>query len=282
MSLINQMLRDLEKRRAETEAQAGLSEHIHITAAPRSTKLPALSWALLALLTTSVGYWSYRQFIANNAQAPALSTKVSAPGSISNDKAVSQTQLIRTETNSNPIALGSKSLAPAEPVPTITSIATTAAISAPTTIPAIPAALPAATEHIDAGNPAKDSTAVPPKTSATVAPPLVTARSIRPKPGKISNTGPQQQAELLYRQALRNNDRFLMVPALERVLVLYPQHLNARLLLAKTLHDLGQINKTAEFLDQSLALFPNNLQFVNTRAQIFLQQKNPRAALGTL
>ncbi len=52
--------------------------------------------------------------------------------------------------------------------------------------------------------------------------------------------------------------------------------------MAKTLHNQGQVNKTAEFLDQSLALFPDNLQFINTRAQLFLQQKNPSGALTTL
>ncbi|HEY8095301.1 MAG TPA: tetratricopeptide repeat protein, partial [Methylobacter sp.] len=108
-------------------------------------------------------------------------------------------------------------------------------------------------------------------------------RPIPPNPSPTNQTTAKQRADILYRQAENNFDNpSVIVYKLEQALNLDPRHLKARLLLAKTLHNQGQADKTAEFLDQSLALFPDNLQFINTRAQLFLQQKNPDGALRTL
>ncbi|MGZ4995232.1 MAG: tetratricopeptide repeat protein, partial [Methylobacter sp.] len=113
--------------------------------------------------------------------------------------------------------------------------------------------------------------------------PPVNNRPINPNPLPTHKITAKQQADILYRQAENNSeDSLATIYKLEQALNLDPRHLRARLLLAKTLHNQGKIQKTAEFLDQSLALFPDNLQFINTRAQLFLQQKDPNGALNTL
>ena len=102
------------------------------------------------------------------------------------------------------------------------------------------------------------------------------------KPALIESITATQQADMHYRQAENNPEDYSTVYKLEQALKLDPRHLKARLLLVKTLHNQGQVSRTASLLDQSLALFPDNLQFINTRAQLYLQQKNPKDALKTL
>jgi Flp pilus assembly protein TadD len=114
--------------------------------------------------------------------------------------------------------------------------------------------------------------------------PIIPSASFRAgaKPPPTKHITAKQQADLLYRQAENSAGDYSAVSRLEEALEIDPRHLKARLLLVKLLHNQGQVHKTAEILDQSLALFPDNLQFINTRAQLFLQQKNPGDALKTL
>ena len=280
MSLINQMLRDLEKRHGKNEQPSLLHPNVHATGAPASSKLALITGVYLGALALFGIFEIYHQ-------------RESAPKNLVIDTTRQITTHPGYATNSN---INKQTLYVANPINPITTISS--AIETNTASPFISAGF---IENLGPINQAFQS--IPPAIPVTESKPVErhAKKRYRKRSRRMdgfsetdsiqyeqdefdaspAKTGAQRQAEFLYKQALTNNN-YLAVPALERALALNPQHLKARLLLAKILHNQGQVNKTAEVLDQSLAYFPNNVQLINTRAQLFLQQKNPRAALNTL
>ncbi len=248
MSLINQMLRDLESRNPTHKPSSILHDNIKVAEVPGSKTPIIIGMSLLLMVTAGGGYWAYQKI-----QAKAPPTVVAE----------------------NP----KKDIAPIAPYEAV--LATPNAVPPPKTEQKAP--------EIAVSQPVPIVQAAPvvqPKQPVKVQPevvgPSLKKMPVIPKPAQSKRVSSKQQADLLFHQVENNFEGYLAVPKLEQVLKLDPRHLKARLLLAKTLHNQGQVDKTADFLDQSLALFPDNLQFINTRAQIFLQQKNPNGALKTL
>jgi len=261
MSLINQMLRDLESRNTSNNTPPTLQRNVQVTQ-PLPSKKSFLLWGLLAIIVTGGTYSAY-QYIKTLTKTPP----VIIADNIKKDPV--------------PIAPYEKILAApnavTDPVPKIElqpskdAILQLASVAQPA-----PTVLPAPT--IQQKPPVQTVPAAP----EIVAEPAIKKMPIASKPALIESTSAKQQADLLYHQAENNSEDFSAAYKLEQALKLDPRHLKARLLLAKTLHHQGQVDKTAEFLDQSLILFPDNLQFINTRAQLYLQQKKPSGALETL
>ncbi|MFW5442929.1 MAG: tetratricopeptide repeat protein [Methylococcaceae bacterium] len=113
----------------------------------------------------------------------------------------------------------------------------------------------------------------------------------KPAPASIS-TKPQkkifktfshtQQAEQFFKSAKRQQNKSEKQRKLELALKLNPRHVNARLLLSNILNAQGLSIQTAELLDHGLAIFPQNLQFINLRSQLLLQNKQAQEALIVL
>jgi Flp pilus assembly protein TadD len=267
MSLINQMLRDLEKRSSTHDAPPTLHHNIQVKQPPVS-KMRVLIWSSLATVSIGSTYWAYQYNKALTKTAPAI-----AADNIKEDL--------------TPIAPYEKVLTAPNAVIDVTATTEQKPLKN-TATQSISVDQPAAVQApVPTAQPKPPSQPIPTASADQVAPEIVAAppiknRPIIPKAAQINQTTAKQQADLLYRQVESNFENYSAIYKLEQVLKLDPRHLKARLLLAKALHNQGQINKTAEFLDQSLALFPDNLQFINTRAQLFLQQRNPNGALKTL
>ncbi|TAN71413.1 MAG: tetratricopeptide repeat protein [Methylobacter sp.] len=263
MSLINQMLRDLESRDTTDSRPSTLPYNIKVTEEPAS-KVPLLVWSVLAIFATGGSYLAYQYnktplviFTDNSKKAPIpigpYETILAVPNAVTNI-------VPRTE----------------QKVPENTAVQPISVVQQAPAAQTAPA--------VQVKSPVQPVQVTP---EVQVEPEIVYEPSIKnrpsiPKSAPIKQLSAKQQADLLYRQAENNSEDYSAVYKLEQVLKFDPRHLKARLLLAKVLHNQGQISKTADFLDQSLALFPGNLQFVNTRAQLFLQQKKPNDALKTL
>lgn len=289
MSLINQMLRDLESRNLKkTEAPESLQHTIQIKQ-NRALKLPrSVVWALLLFAAIGGTYWSYQysnQLVSN--PAPAAESP----------KPVTPQTTTPTEPKSNPAGITTKPDQTAPVQPPIEPIAALPVNPAPEPLainkepPVVQVTTPTSvqtpvhpltTEHPPEQKTNSEVITVPvAESSATVVPLSIKKQSAIP-PGWSKQTSTKQRAELLFHQAENNQEDYSTIAKLEQVLALDPKYLAARLLLTKILYNHGQVGKTASLLDQSLALFPDNLQFINTRAQLFLQQHNPRSALSTL
>jgi len=259
MSLINQMLRDLESRNTANNAPPTLQHNIQVTQ-PSKSKMPLLLWSLLAIIATGGTYSAYLYSKTLTKTNPVIVTdnvkKDPAP-IVSYEKVLAAPNAVNSpEPKIEPKLPENISAQPIQPEPT-------AQPKQPTQPPAQSAPIVQAAEIV-------------------TEPPAIRIPVLPKQAAQIKLTTAKQQADLLYHQAENNSLDYSAAYKLEQALQLDPRHLKARLLLAKTLHNQGQISKTAEFLDQSLILFPDNLQFINTRAQLYLQQKNPNGALKTL
>lgn len=247
MSLINQMLRDLESRKTTDDISPRLQHNIHVTQT-LSSKVPLLIWSLLTTVMAGGSYWAYQysKTPSKTSPLPAANSYNKNPAPITSYKKVLTAPNAVTSAPAPEIELNS---------------------SKNTVIPLVSANQP---------TPAIQTT------PSIVATPLNKKAPVSLKPTLIKPASTKQQADLLYHQVENNSEDYSATHKLEQILILDPRHLKTRLLLTKTLYNQGEMGKTAEFLDQSLALFPDNLQFINTRAQLFLQQQNPNGALKTL
>ena len=265
MSLINQMLRDLESRNKDNNVPSALQNTIRLEPSPASKMRPVL-WGLLSIIATGGTYWAY-QYSRTLTKVPPIVVaepikKASLPIPPHDNVPTAPNAVAVATPKIEQKAQEKTAPQPAHPIP----------IAQPS--PKIQPATPA--------QPVQKPSAAPAAVEIAAEEPPIKKEPVLPKPAPTQQTTAKQQADLLYSQAENSFDDYSALNKLERALKLDPRHLKARLLLAKTLHNQGQINKTAAFLDQSLALFPGNLQFINTRAQLFLHQKNPESALKTL
>ena len=98
----------------------------------------------------------------------------------------------------------------------------------------------------------------------------------------IKTLSPEQKAEKLYKTAKKQHNIVEQQKHLESALKLNPQHINARLLLSGILLQQGQTEKTTKILEQGLTLFPKNMRLINLRSQLLLQNKHAQVALTLL
>ncbi len=89
----------------------------------------------------------------------------------------------------------------------------------------------------------------------------------------------KQKAKQLFTSINKQQNKANLRPDLELILKLNPEHLKARLFLANTLMLQGLANEAASVLDQGLKLFPQSLPLINLRSQLYLQKKQATAAL---
>lgn len=267
MSLINQMLRDLESRNTTNNRSSTLPYSIKATERPAS-KIPLLIWSVLLIVAIGGTYWAY-QYSKTLAKIPLAifpdnikktpipiapyEEILAAPNAVSNAAQKTEQKTLEN-TITQPISVVQQ--APA------VQAASTAQFKSPVQPVQIAPAAQAVPEIISE--------------------PPIKNKYFVPKPTPIKQVNTKQQADLLYHQAENSAEGYAAVDKLEQALRLDPRHIKARLLLAKILYNQGQFKKTADFLDQSLTFFPDNLQLVNTRAQLFLQQKKPNDALKML
>ncbi|MEQ1635761.1 MAG: tetratricopeptide repeat protein [Methylococcales bacterium] len=269
MSIINQMLRDLESRNPDKTEPTILQPGIRITSKPVVNK-PFWLWSLVALTLLVEGYQYYaaRKESASPIVAPMpimpVATPVPAIPVVTNIPVQVEKNAVTTEAEI-PVEQDKKPEHYFFKMLVAQSLAQK--LAAPVSVPLLITAPPVKNIKLSHRIPKLKKPAQP--------------KFLPDEPAGIKNNGGQQQANLLYRQAAQS-DPETATAKLQELLTLNPQHLNARLLLAKTLNQRGLVQEAATFLDESLHLFPTNVQLITTRAQLFLQQKNPSSAVKTL
>lgn len=271
MSLINQMLRDLEQRNNQNPKSA---QPLNVRIADKPARGKRLLW-LLPLMALPAAYLWYQAQPGRPAPQPAAPV----------DAAVIAVPEPAVERN--------QSQPPASPPPGERIESTALPIS---TVPTPNASLAEpqqpASEHSIVNKPpqavAKSQVAVPKQAEATPPPPAERSRNPspasmpieRPKTAKASTPG--ERAEALYRQAQHSASALMTQENLKEALQLDPHYLPARTLLLQTLLKSHADAELGEFVDDSLQLFPGNLLFIKTRAHLYVQQKNFAAAVNIL
>lgn len=248
MSLINQMLRDLEQRRHDTPKPTPMLEP---KSAPKDKSRYKSGGLWLTTLALTLAAVYVRQ--QNQSIQPA------------------------------PVSLAATATVTEKPLPHTAPLQVDAQPQPPE-----PAPLPKETSDGPAANaePITISTAKPetpkPKPAPRKAPPPKAAAVKVDKPARTLT--PAQQADALYQSALASSSMLMTKENLYEALQFNPNHLPARTLLLQTLLKSRTTAplEIGHFVDDSLRLFPGNLLFVKTRAHLYAQQKNYPAALSTL
>lgn len=262
MSVINQMLQELEQRRADGGAAAA-----QVRAVRRHDGFSAARWAVLAaVLVAAAGgfYW-----VAGGHEGKIFSP---SPSSV----AVPPLP---------PAAAPLPAQAPpqSEVMPQVLQLAgelgrlpEPARKNAPERLPAVPeAASPAAVE-----NPPKPVVPIqkqPVSDAATLSPAAINK--------EIRQLSPQQRAENAYRQAYASLQQGRMGEAedsLRQAIQHDPRHAAARQALAVLLVEMKQLDRAEQLLQQGLELLPGQAGFAMTLARLQVERGDVAAALATL
>lgn len=265
MSLINQMLQDIERResgaRSTTAEGLGFQSYAAVQQPQPSWRLPALlGLGALSVLAVGAGVWS----LVPVPSAPSLKVVAAA--------AVPASPASQAPSTSAP------SPVPVQPVQPVQHVLS--GLSSPLA----PAPPPARAEK----EPPKAARTVPPRAELPVAGVTAAAKPATPasSPGKAAVPAPGlSRAEQLYQQALGQSKQGQADQAqksLREALEIQPQHVEARLALARLLVDRAQSNAAAELLADGVMLLPRQASFALALAPLWFQSGQQDDALALL
>lgn len=268
MSLINQMLRDLEQRKPN-KPETGQPLSIQLPQPPKSGKnTKLLSIAAIAIVASFLAYQAFKQpptFISpQSAQLPEKRQPDAAKIEIDSSLQVSPAPTAASATAEPEIAAVQQPVSHAE-----TAQALTAANNIQTNAAAeVSAALTAA----DVSKPDKLAQA-----------PLYANKTQKPtSPTPLTGKSHESNTQALYRQAQNSASLLMRKEILKDLLAIDLQNLAARNLLLQTLLKSNAAAELDIFLQESLQLFPNHLAFITTQAHRQIQRKQIAAAIATL
>ncbi len=256
MSLINQMLQELDQRRADGGIPA--AQVRAVSRQPR-TKV-TLHWVAMALVVVIAaaggGYWFANRQPGNAPGVPAPTPQVIAPAAAP----VAAPAPVTEPAPTTPASVLQMDLELTQlPIP----IEKPATLAPPPPRAAIPAAIPAPPK------PAKATEAAPPMGINK----------------EIKQTSPQQRAENAYRQAYASLQQGRMGEAeesLRQVLQIDPRHAAARQGLAALLVESKHLDRAEQVLQQGLELQPGHTGYAMTLARLQVERGDVAAALASL
>ncbi len=254
MSLINQMLRDLEHRNPLVNAPTQPSPPLQTLRYQPPQKRPGAAWLALGLIPLA---WLV---LRNNQPSVPSEPAKSAPVSVRTAEFPQQ----------HPVAEQPLSIKQPEVETTVSTVRVpsehTIIVAKPQPVPASPPVKPRS------------------KTLGKASIQLTHNQSKVGKNNRVQtpNRPADQQAEALYKKAQANASRMMRKENLLEALELNPRHLPARHLLLQTLLQENAPIELKPFLDDSLALFPGNPEFVRALAHWQIKQKNFNAATTAL
>lgn len=292
MSVINQMLRDLDARQASAQERAGLPTRLRTL--PPVTVTRSATWRLLALgmlagalITGLLASWYFAP------AAPPLPAPVTMPATLA-------TPAVATATAENtPAALAPTAAvplpAPTDPVEiTLPPLLALAEPAAPPTAPHVaalspPAPATAATLAEPARRVAKPRSTeprLPRQSEPAVTPPALEAASVEAQIDKHVKGGQaRDMAESDYRkamQAVKHGDNATALPQFQRALELDPTLAKARQALLSMLVGGRQWTEARQVAQSGLALDPARTGWAAILARLQFEQGDAPAALETL
>lgn len=250
MSVINQMLQELEQRRAVAGTSAA-----QVRAVASQKRRKSAPWVVLALGASAIaavlGYWIYGH----------LAVKVIAP---------------------SPVVVSAPPVAPPQqPVqmPQVLHLAGELGRLPP--VIETPASQPAPRAQ------AAEKALLAPAVESSPSPVVETPKPVRPVEvsKEIKQTSPQQRAENAYRQAYAGLQQGRMGEAeesLRQALQLDPKHAAARQALAALLVEAKQLGSAEQLLQQGLEIQPGHAGYAMTLARLQVERGDVTAALATL
>jgi Tfp pilus assembly protein PilF len=262
MSLINQMLQDIERRDSSSRSTStevpGFQSYM-IAPESQAWRQPSfLALATLTVLTVGTGGW----WLARQPTDTSLTVVASVPATT-----ISKAPTVLTPSQAAISSINSKQLAPTQP---------------DTVVPLVPQLHERAeTEPPRAAN-TLSSSAVPSSIPVLAKPTASPSKSAVPAQVRLPELS---RAEQLYQQSLEQNKQGQPDQAqksLREALEIQPQHVQARLALAKLLVDRTQSNAAAELLADGMMLLPHQTSFTLALAPLWFQSGQQEDAIALL
>lgn len=280
MSLINQMLQDLEKRHAAAGKTAALSGEVRAVPGPASIASPVLlvSGLVLLVLVAAGGAWLY---LHKTTQAPVVAVVppvAPAPAPVPEPAVPSPVEAAVVPQASPTTRLPgldtqlTATTPPVPPQPAVVPVAQPRAVAAPN-LPAPSTA--AVTQPIDPGTAGPNVASQKPVARAVSAAPVGSGKSV----------SAVQQSDNLYRQAIPALQQGRVAEAqesLRRALELNPRNLNARQVLVGLVVEAGHHEEASALLRDGLRLSPEQTGYSMALARLQIEAGDAGAALATL
>lgn len=288
MSLINDMLRDLEARRAaERQPPPGLLRGLG-AAAGNSRRHRTLLFALLAALVLLAGVVAWLAWARYTTPQPVANTQLPAPTAAAAQTvptapvaSAEPSSPPTTNTDASATSMAATTAGTVEPASVAEGSGAAQATSTPpvaTTVAAVPTP-PMPKPETRIPKPAAER----PVTVAAPTPPVEPAPMAMEK--KIRPPSPQQQAEGEYQRgvsALRAGNHAAAESAFRNALHLDGEHLLARETLAAMLLGAGRLIEADEVLEQGRRLFGRNPTLALLLARLRVEQNQIGAAVTIL
>lgn len=286
MSLINQMLHDLEQRNASAAETKPMSGEVRAVSAPKSLRSALLMIAALVVLLASVAAWMF----LNKMPKPAVPVAVSAPPAQAKSVAVAPT-------HAPAVAELATAPAAAAATPEPASVQAPAQADAPhqsaevvrrqprlvhgpALVPVAPAIQPAASV------PAEEVTMDAPLAPSMPAKPKAASRIFPGNAGaSLKTVNPAQQSDNLYRQAVTTLQQGRVAEAqdmLHKALQANPGNLKARQALVGLLVEGKHLDEARALLLEGLQLAPEQSGFSMALARLQVEAGDARGGSETL
>jgi MSHA biogenesis protein MshN len=308
MSIINQMLRDLDARHASEQERAGLPSRLR-TLPPqqvaRSGQWRTLVVGMLAggALVGVAASWYFSSGLIPPAPVPApVPAAAPAPAPAAPSVPPAPTSAAPAPQAEAVDMKLSTLLANAKPEPTVAAPPPAKPVASPAPRPAVVAKAPESAKPAEPvpapAKPVSDPKPVPPAGKPAAEPPKP-ARESRPAPAPVAETMPadaqidkrqkggqaHEMAESEYRkgmQAVRRNDNAGAVPLFKHALELDPGHAKARQALLSVLVASRQWAEAQLVAKSGLALDPAQTGWATILARLQFEQGDAAAAILTL
>ena len=279
MSLITQMLNDLDKRGANQASNIDpLATAVRTTIAKENTNLGPAIIAAAVIIVLGIGGIVWWQSGKSGALVP-VSAPVATPVAA---------QVAATET---PVAAASV----VTPAPAPPASAAPAAVAPKVTPPPPIAVSPAPTSEAQAPSPPIKPAPEPPKPAPKPKPEPVVSAAVnvakspsvaenKPSaPSAMKTTRPDQRSENLYKQGvtqLMQGRQHEAIESLNQALAINPAHHDARVLQSTAYVDLLRADKAVSVLESGISAYPEYLPYTMNLARLQASRKQPDAAIA--
>lgn len=287
MSIINQMLRDLDARQASAQERAGLPSGLRTLPPEPQRRAQPLGLLVIGLIVgaAAAGFFARQSAPPPVTHAEKAAAPQSAPVSAVPPAAPAETPVITAPAPSPSAAAAAPAevAPPPQPAPAPTAHPKPAAAEKPN-IPvpapiAKPIAPPPSASTADEARPASPATG--PVATKSTAPAMGEARI-----DKQPKTAPTHElAEAEYRkgmQAASQGDQAAALPVLRHALELEPQHAKARQALLAVLANLRQWEEVKRVAQEGLSLEPSRTPWATLLARLQYEEGDVETALKTL
>ncbi len=285
MSIINQMLRDLDARQASQQERAGLPPQLR-TLPPAHTRRSS-AWGLLLFGGLAAGT-AIAWLLAGQSPVPASASTaapVVAPAAVAMTPPVAPATILPAPTSVQPQDVLNADVSELKLSTMLSPVDTPPDETPPAVTPTQEKVAPRQPEPVV--KPAKKPAEKPMRATVTPPPaqPVAAAAGAshiekQPKGGQI-----REQAETEYRkgvQAASQGDNVAALPALRRALELEPAHAKARQALLSVLASSRQWNELRQVAQSGLVLDPTKSGWASILARLQHEQGDTAAAVETL